>query len=272
MKARELQQRLHLRSAQHRLTRPLRRVALPVLAGNGRGLRVEVGESIIRVASRGEHRVERVLLDRLSPGDVVYDLGANIGWYSLLAARAVGPTGAVFAFEPELENAFHAQRNARANGFEHMTVVPAAVTDVDGWLEFQLRGSFEGRLGKIDTQSQKKVMDRPDSHFKGTQLVPALALDSWIAATGQPPPTLVKIDVEGAEVGVLRGMRETLASARPALIVELHATREDVADELDAAGYEHSAIESQGPSREAEWNEHLLAVATPAPVPAQSAS
>ncbi len=259
MRARELQQRLHLRAAQHWLTGPLRRSAMPVLAGNGRGLRVQVGQSVMRVASRGEERVEQALLDLLGAGDVFYDLGANIGWYSLLAARAVGPTGGVLAFEPELENALHAQRNAEVNGFAHMTVIPAAVTDADSWLEFDVRGSLQGRLHRSEGEAQAKLRAQPDAHFKGTRLVPAVALDSWLAATGQPAPTAVKIDVEGAELRVLLGMRETLAAAKPALIIELHGTREEVADELDRAGYEHSAIESGGPSREAHWNGHLLA-------------
>jgi hypothetical protein len=61
-----------MRALQHRLTGPARRAALPVLTGNGRGLRVSVGESVMRVASRGEPQVEKAYLDLLSPGDVVF--------------------------------------------------------------------------------------------------------------------------------------------------------------------------------------------------------
>ena len=72
-------------------------------------------------------------------------------------------------------------------------------------------------------------------------------------------PDVVKIDVEGAEVGVLRGMAHTLEHARPTLIVELHGTREEVAEALDRAGYEHRAIEGGAPTREAPWWAHILA-------------
>jgi hypothetical protein len=70
---------------------------------------------------------------------------------------------------------------------------------------------------------------------------------------------LVKIDVEGAEVGVLRGMEQTLRNTRPTLIVELHGTRDEVADQLDSLDYEHSAIERDVPTREAPWWAHVLA-------------
>lgn len=246
-----------VRALQHRLTRPARRTALPVLRGPGRGLRVKAGESILRVSGRGEAAVEEALLGLLRPGDVVYDVGANVGWYSLLAARAVGPAGSVVAFEPSLENALLAQQNAAVNGFENVTVVPAALTDHDGWMTFLTRGSLEGRL---DLQEGPGADRGDERHGSGQELlVPVASLDSWLSLVDRPAPTLVKIDVEGAEVGVLRGMRRTLAEARPTIIVELHGTREAVLDELDAAGYEHAPIERDVPSREAPWWAHILA-------------
>lgn len=242
----------------HTLTGPARRSPLPVLRGPGRGLRVRVGESIMRVSGRGEPAIEGKMLELIGPGDVVYDAGANIGWYSLLAARAVGPSGTVVAFEPSLANARLVQQNAAANGFSNLTVVPAALTDEDGWLGFIEHGSLMGRLEKNDSEAQARR--RAQREFAGARtVVPAAALDTWLARTGQPPPTFMKIDVEGAEAGVLRGMRETLAGARPTLIVELHGTREEVASALDEAGYEHAAIEGGMPTREAPWWAHVLA-------------
>jgi FkbM family methyltransferase len=248
-----------MRKAQRIVTGPARRAALPVIRGNGRGLRVRVGDSIIRVAARGEPDVERAFLEMLRPGAVVYDVGANIGWYSLLAARAVGAQGSVLAFEPSLENAHYAQQNAAGNGLANVTVVAAALTDENGWMTFLERGSLEGRLDKDDSDAQASRRARHTFEAKGTTLVPITTLDSWLARTSRPAPDVVKIDVEGAEVGVLRGMHETLATARPTLIVELHGTRDEVADELDRAGYEHRAIERDLPTREAPWWAHILA-------------
>lgn len=254
-----LRDRPRLRALEHRLTQPARRAALPVLRGRGRGLRVRVGDSIMRVAGRGEPEVEKAMLDLISPGDVVYDVGANIGWYSLLAARAVGPAGSVLAFEPGLENALFAQQNAELNGLSNVTVIPAALTDEDGWMSFLQRGSLEGRLEKDDSDAQAARRARGTFAVTGRTLVPIARLDTWLAESGQRPPHVVKIDVEGAEVGVLRGMEQTLRSQGPTLIIELHGTREEVLDELDGVGYEHRAIEYDGPTRQAPWWAHVLA-------------
>ena len=227
---------------ERRLTRTARRTALPVLVGSGRGLRVRTGPSLMRLVSRLELDVEDAFLALLGPGDVVYDVGANIGWYSLLAARRVGPTGKVLAFEPSLMNAAYTQMNAISNGFSAVTAIPAAVGDENGWARFSKSGGLKGRLGD-----------------DGVDVVPVLALDSWIAATNTAPPTVLKIDVEGAEASVLRGMSETLRTARPTLIIELHGTNGEVADLLDGAGYEHTPIESDAPTRQAPGWSHIVA-------------
>src|SRR6185312_3056644 len=117
---------------------------------------------------------------------------ANIGWYSLLAARAVGPQGSVVAFEPSLANARLAQQNAEGNGFENMTVVPAALTDADGWLGFTEHGSLMGRLDKND--SEARARRRAQNPRTGTHtFVPAASLDAWLASTGRPAPSFVKV-------------------------------------------------------------------------------
>jgi FkbM family methyltransferase len=249
-----------MRAIQHALTQPIRRSAVPVLAGNGRGLRVRVGESFFRVASRSERRIENLLLELLKPGDVFYDVGANIGWYSLLAARRVGRDGQVFAFEPQLENAFYAQRNAQTNGFEQMVVVPVAVTDTDGAVPFVVRGSCESRLDDGAPRSQAERRAPSDQTLQVHTTVPAVTLDNLVRSSSLPPPTVVKIDVEGAEAHVLHGMREVLRAVRPTVIIELHATARQVADALDENGYDHHAIETTGPTRDAPYWAHILAV------------
>jgi FkbM family methyltransferase len=223
-----------------------------------------VGDSNLRLGpSRGEALLEKRFVEMISPGDVVYDLGANIGWYALLAARLVGPEGRVLAFEPLLANAHYARANGERNGLQNMIVIPAAVTDEEGWTTFRERSSLGGRIEKHDTQAQADRRAKNEFIETGRSIVPTIALDSWLAQTGQPAPTLVKMDVEGAEVGALRGMRQTLASARPTLIIELHSTRDEVADELDANGYTHSILESALPTREVRpaYGVHVIAKA-----------
>lgn len=212
--------------AVRRLTGPVRRAGLPVLGGNGRGLRVHVGpSSLMRIVSTVEADVEQVFLDQLKPGDVVYDVGANVGWFSLLAARKVGPQGSVFAFEPSLANAFYLRMNAATNGFANVIPVPAAVGADDGWGRFSEESSLEGHLSS-----------------DGESLVPLVSLDRWPETVGSAPPALLKIDVEGAEGGVLRGMETLLRTAKPALIIELHGTAAEVAEILDGFGYVYNPI------------------------------
>jgi FkbM family methyltransferase len=246
------------------LTAPARHVALPVVKGQGRGLRVRFGQSTLnRIVFTGEREVEDTLLDLLHRGDVVYDVGANIGWYSLLAARQVGPSGRVVAFEPDLANASYVQRNAATNGLSNVTVVPAAVTDQDGWATLLVKNSLLSRLDKDDDEAQSNSRARRNHKIRetirGTIPVPVLTLDTWIAQAKQAPPSVIKIDIEGAEIGALRGMRMTLQSAKPTLIIELHGTRDSVLDLLDSFDYEHEPIECDVPTREAPWWAHVLA-------------
>jgi FkbM family methyltransferase len=197
-----------------------------VLGGNGRGLRVRVGpSSLMRIVSTVEVDVERAFLARLDPGDVVYDIGANIGWFSLLAARRVGPEGAVVAFEPSLANADYVRRNAVTNGFGNLTTVAAAVSSSDGWARFADTSSLEGHLSD-----------------DGGQIVPVLSLDAWHQHAGVRPPGLIKIDIEGAEENALRGMEALLREHRPTLIVELHGTGPQVMALLDEFGYDHMPL------------------------------
>jgi len=204
-----------------RLTAPFRAASLPVLAGNGKGLRVKADRAILRVLPHGEQAVEDAFCER-ARGGVVYDVGANIGWYSLLAAKR----GArVFAFEPDTRNAGVLATNAQTNGFaERLDAVPAAASDRDGWCSFEDRGSLQSRVADNGSANS------------GHQ-VPCVQLDTWASLTGSAP-TLVKIDVEGHEVSVLRGMRRILADAQPALIIETHRTKDAVTAELASLGYQ----------------------------------
>jgi len=212
--------------AVRRLTGPVRRAGLPVMGGNGRGLRVHVGpSSLMRIVSTVEADVEEAFLAEIEPGDVVYDVGANIGWFSLLAARKVGPQGAVFAFEPSLGNAFYLRMNVATNGFANVFTVPGAAGTGDGWARFSEESSLEGRLSA-----------------DGESLVPLVSLDGWPAAVESGPPALLKIDVEGAEVDVLRGMENLLRTAKPVLIIELHGTAAEVTAVLEEFGYGYRPI------------------------------
>jgi FkbM family methyltransferase len=207
-----------------RVTRPARHVGVPVLRGPARGMRVSVGDSTMtRLVSRVEPEVEDALLSSLRPGDALWDVGANIGWFGLIGARAVGPQGSVTAFEPNPGNAAQIAINAARNDVS-ISVVGAAVGREPGWAHFDTISSLTGRLS--DT---------------GTTIVPVVTMDAWAAEHGAP--AVIKLDIEGSELAALAGAERLLATSRPVILCECHGTQIQVDRVLRAAGYDVRAVE-----------------------------
>ncbi len=166
-----------------------------------------------------EAEVQQLLVARVRPGAVVYDLGANAGFFTLLAARLAGPTGKVYAFEPLPANLEILRRHVALNRCANVTVVPAAVSDRDGRARFEGAGSTARLAG--DTAA-------------GAIDVATVRIDSLIARGELAPATLVKLDVEGGELAALQGMAGLLRDARPPLLLELHGRHIDGVD-IDTA-------------------------------------
>lgn len=206
-----------------------------------------------------ERPIQQAIASNLAPGDAFFDIGANIGFFSLIAARRVGTEGQVYAFEPVPRNAAAIRRTAQLNGFHAIRVFPEAVGATIGRAELLLARHIGGAaLASAEAP--------PD--MNGYLEVDVTTLDDAIARHGLRPPSLVKIDVEGAEIEVLRGMTETLRAHRPSIIYEIDdATREgldrkarQIAALLTSAGYVLAALP---PSyTEQSWHvQHLLAEA-----------
>jgi FkbM family methyltransferase len=139
------------------------------------------------------------LRDTLRPGDVFYDIGANIGCYSLVAAQLVGPTGHVYAFEPHVFNAASLLRNIQANGLQDVvTVLPIALGRSTGLHRFfynSLRpGSSGHRLGYTLDPCLVSVLTQ------------SMTLDAFQAGGCLKSPDVVKIDVDGNELQILYGI------------------------------------------------------------------
>jgi FkbM family methyltransferase len=159
-----------------------------------------------------ELAVQQAVVDQLQPGDVFVDVGANIGFFSLLAARAVGPEGKVIAIEAVAELAAAVRANAELNGFAQIEVVEAAASDVAGEVELMLAEHPGGAtISRSDTP--------PD--LIGRRTVTCVTLDGLFAERGFPGPVMVKVDVEGAEFPVLDGMAGLLHTYRPVVLCEL---------------------------------------------------
>ncbi|MGH2605978.1 MAG: FkbM family methyltransferase, partial [Anaerolineales bacterium] len=148
------------------------------------------------------------------PSMTVYDVGANLGYTSLLLARAVGPTGKVFAFEPDPRNLTRLEGHLAANPEGARIALVAAAAGARGG-RARLRLQRSTSMGKLEGAAGR------DRGYLRTTFVRLVSLDRFAASRGLPPH-LVKIDVEGAEGMVLSGMQRTLDRARPVVLLELH--------------------------------------------------
>jgi FkbM family methyltransferase len=160
-----------------------------------------------------EAGVSSVLTRLLQPGDHVFDVGANIGYDTLLAACCVGAGGEIVAFEPSPSTRASLERNIAANFFSQCRVRGEAVSDTSGTVE------FNAVVDEHTGLSSMLPIDAPCQRIT----VPAIRLDdAWIHGS---PLKVVKIDVEGAEHRVLAGMKTILQQARPHVIVEMARQR-----------------------------------------------
>jgi len=183
-----------------------------------------------------EPPIQQALSEHLKPGSVFYDVGAHVGIVSLFAARLVGRNGAVFAFEADPENADRIKEHVRRNILDQIQVVPCAVWSSSGHLRFE-RASAQSSRNQGSLASDLAVSG------EDTIEVEAITLDDFVQR--HDPPTLVKIDVEGAEAGVLRGSEKIFAQSKPVLICEVHCKQaaDDVTRWLRGKAYTFEWLE-----------------------------
>ena len=143
-----------------------------------------------------ERDTVRLFERTLRPGDVVLDLGAHVGYFTLIAARCVGAEGRVYAFEPEPSNYRLLQSNVVRNGYRHVITVPLAVSDRSGTAELRTSGLDNGQHSLYAT-------GRPE---RRRQLVRTIRLAEFLATEGIARVDWIKMDLEGAEEAALRGL------------------------------------------------------------------
>jgi FkbM family methyltransferase len=185
------------------------------------------------------------LMDETDTG-AVYDVGANCGWFAVRAARAGRP---VRAFEPVPATAEYAERNLARIAGADARVVRAAVADAPGSATIHLYSSSGNNSLHERTLPAGHPLRRT-----GDIEVTVVRLDDLVGSEGFPAPALIKIDVEGAELAVLRGARETLARHRPVVVMEwAESTSRDagharaaIVAELRSVGYTALAITPEG--------------------------
>jgi FkbM family methyltransferase len=156
-----------------------------------------------------EETTARTMAALLRPGDTCIDVGANVGFFTLLMATSVGPTGAVWAFEPSPTTRARLLRNIQLNQVAHVTLREEAVSNVDG--ERLFFGGPEDHSGVASL--------RPAQASSTSYEVRTCRLSTCLPESLRP--SLIKMDIEGAEYLALQGMRELLQAHHPDLIIEM---------------------------------------------------
>lgn len=187
-----------------------------------------------------EHRLQKRLAQIVTPNDIVYDIGAHFGWWTLWFSQRCRH---VVAFEPSPTNFPVLAANIASNHLFNVTLHKFAASNQQGTISFVEKGSYS-HLGSNELKDE------------GLPKVKTIRIDDCI---GDPPPTFVKVDVEGHAASVLEGMHSTLSNRKPRLACELHHAAEEYAvlAILKSHVYQIRSLESG-----AEFPKHILADAT----------
>jgi FkbM family methyltransferase len=183
--------------------------------------------SVGRAVRAGSYEPEICLQFRrlLSPGMCVLDIGANIGFFAMLSACLVGPSGHVVAVEPNPRNIRLLESSRRMNGFSNMTVLQVAA------------GRANGLLALNTSYSNGTTASLPSdvAEILGAETVPSIRLDALLLEVGKVD--LIKIDVEGAEYPALQGCENVIRRHRPTIISEFSPGLMPGIAGIDGPGY-----------------------------------
>lgn len=202
------------------------------------------------------------LRQNICEGDVVYDVGANVGFFALICAKLTGCSGRVEAFEPNPNCATSCRYNFALNDFGHATVHDIAVSDSNGVISFEVPKDSTA-LGHI-TLDDGSARNEARLSFQ----VRATRLDDYVDERKLLPPDLMLIDVEGHELSVLKGAVETIKKHLPIINCEVHWLGDTFLDffenELRPLGYELQTMGGEAiPSHPVRWQAVLVSKQTP---------
>ena len=202
-----------------------RDMVVPVLQGPLRGMKWIVGAHLHGCwLGSYEWTMQRRMASELKPGSVFYDVGANVGLYTLLAATRVAP-GRVYAMEPLPANVGYLRKHLTLNGMRNVDVLELAISDQAGTAHFEAEETRA--MGRIGT--------------RGSVVVQASTLDALLREGRLAPPDFIKMDIEGAEFLALQGARECFVRHQPKLFLATHGR--DVHDSccklLNSWGYQY---------------------------------
>jgi FkbM family methyltransferase len=211
------------------LRQPLRLIpanaAMPILQGRLRGKRWIAGAHTHGCwLGSYESEKQKLFASRVRTGDTVFDIGANAGFYTLLASDLVGKLGHVYAFEPVPRNTEFLHKHIRLNRINNVTVIESAVSDRAGETSFD--DSSGSATGHLNSEGKLKVR--------------TVAIDALISEGEILPPNCMKIDVEGAEFLVLSGATSMLRNYHPTIFLATHGEQvhEQCCELLKTLGYQ----------------------------------
>lgn len=186
---------------------------------------LQIGRHVLTGAYEPE--VEAVFRAVLRPGMAVVDIGANIGFFTMLSAALVGPAGAVLAIEPNPANARLMEASRRLNGFGHVTPAQVAAGRAIGLL----------MLNTTHSNGTTAEPGADQDQLLAANTVPCVPVDTLVAGWRSPPVGLIKVDVEGAEYNALLGAEGLITRDRPTLVSEFSPDLMPGISGIDGPGY-----------------------------------
>ncbi len=202
---------------------------LPIMQGTLRGLRWIVGSSNNGCWLGSYERNQQILFEKwVKEGDIVFDVGAHVGFYTLLGSVLVGGRGQVVAFEPVPKNLSYLKKHLQINSVSNVEVVEAAVSDRHGHV--RLSSGPSSSMWHFDAQGELEVQ--------------TVSLDELVLSAKLPPPDVVKMDIEGAEFLALNGSARVVREFHPVLFLSTHGidVHQKCCRFLESAGYRLTPI------------------------------
>jgi FkbM family methyltransferase len=187
-------------------------IILRIRSGPLEGRKWKASSGIRFIKGTYEPKNVEAIQNTVREDDVAYDVGAHVGYFTVLMGDIVGSGGKVIAFEPRGLNLGYLQRHVTVNNCDNVKIVSKALGEHSGHAKLETRtGSGTGYIS--DT---------------GDEDVEITSIDELVDSGALPPPTFLKIDVEGGEMAVLRGAKNVIEKQRPRMILATHG------DEIDA--------------------------------------
>lgn len=217
---------------------------LPILAGDLKGKKWVIGAGIAPVLGMWKEPYTDKFEESIYESSVVYDIGAQVGWYTLLSSELVGQVGKVVAFEPLPSVLRYLTKHVEANHCTNVQIMEAAVSDRDGTATFF--ANVNVGLGSLSPIYGSKST---------TKMVKTVKIDSIIKKKITPVPNFIKMDIEGGELAALKGAKSTLVEHGPAIFLETHGYDMcmDCCNLLTSFGYNLERFHWAGAGRVLNW-------------------